>query len=70
MDSQWALEITSGNFLFPIAFKTLLMYSGVTDFTWSSSGGIHTNWFRSLSFTNEEIKFADNQRRRVIAIGK
>ncbi len=43
----------------------------MTDFTWSGSGGeIHTNWFRSLSFTNKEIKFADNQRRRTIAIGK
>ena len=67
---QWALEITSGIFLFPIAFKTLLMYNASTDFTWSSSGEIHTNWYRSLSFTNEEIKFADKQRRRVIAIGK
>ena len=45
------------------------MIGPITDFTWSGSGGIETNWFRSLSFTNKEIQFADSSRRRVIVIG-
>lgn len=45
------------------------MIGPITDFTWSGSGGMETNWFRSLSFTNKEIEFPDSVRRRVIAIG-
>ena len=57
-------------FTFPLSCSTLYQFVFTTDFTWASSGGIHTNWFRSTSSTTSSVTFGDAQRRRIIILCK
>lgn len=55
-------------FTFPLSCSTLYQFVFATDFTWVSSGGIDTNWFRSTSSTTSSVTFGDAQRRRIIIL--
>ena len=66
---QWGV-CTTTSFSYPLTLSNVYQAIPVTDFTWISSGGVNTQWFASKEVSTSTINFYDDQRRKIIVIGK